>query len=209
MQKANSFRATLVSVAVPLAILVALMWIVGLVNALLDYRLSEYGVVPRTVDGLIGIPLMPFLHGSFDHLVVNTLPMVVLGGLVAIHGSRKFLTATVFITLVGGGALWVVGRTAVHVGASGLVFGFFGYLIARAWYTRSLVAVLIAVVVAVVYGGILFGVLPFFQEGVSWEGHLTGLIAGALAARLMWKEDQPEESEQGMSEQASGPDGFR
>lgn len=209
MQKTNSFRATLVSIAVPLAVLVALMWVVGMVNALLDYRLSEYGVVPRTVDGLIGIPLMPFLHGSFDHLAVNTLPMVVLGGLVAIHGSRKFLTAMVFITLVGGGALWVVGRTAVHVGASGLVFGFFGYLIARAWYTRSIVAVLIAVVVAVVYGGILLGVLPFFQEGVSWEGHLTGLIAGALAARLMWKEDQPEESEQGMSEQASGPDGFR
>ena len=197
MQKENSFKATIVSVAVPLAILVALVWVVGIVNALLDYRLSEYGVVPRTVDGLIGIPLMPFLHGSFDHLVVNTLPLVVLGGLVAIHGSRKFLTATVFITLVGGGALWVVGRTAIHVGASGLVFGFFGYLIARAWYTRSIVAVLIAVVVAVVYGGILLGVLPFFQEGVSWEGHLTGLIAGALAARLMWKENSPEESEQG------------
>lgn len=204
MQKENSFKATIVSVAVPMAVLVALMWVVGMVNALLDYRLSEYGVVPRTVDGLIGIPLMPFLHGSFDHLVVNTLPMVVLGGLVAIHGSRKFLTATVFITLVGGGALWVVGRTAVHVGASGLVFGYFGYLIARAWYTRSIVAVLIAVVVAVVYGGILLGVLPFFQEGVSWEGHLTGLIAGALAARLMWKEDRSEESDQGLSEEALG-----
>ena len=193
MENSNSVKATIASVA----ILVALMWLVGMLNLLFDYRLSEYGVVPRTAEGLIGIPLMPFLHGSFDHLVVNTLPTVVLGGLVAIHGSRKFLTATVFITLVGGGALWVVGRHAVHVGASGLVFGFFGYLIARAWYTRSLVAVLIAVVVAVVYGGILLGVLPFFQEGVSWEGHLTGLIAGVLAARLMWKENLQEESEQG------------
>ena len=185
-------KATVASVA----LLLALMWIVGMVNILFDYRLSEYGVVPRTVDGLIGIPLMPFLHGSFDHLLVNTLPAVILGGLVAIQGSKKFLTATVFITLVGGGALWVVGRSAVHVGASGLIFGYFGYLIARAWYTRSLGAVLIAVVVAVVYGGILLGVLPFFQEGVSWEGHLTGLIAGALAARVMWKQGQPEEPEQ-------------
>lgn len=196
MQKSGQVKATIASVAV----LVGLMWLVGMLNLLFDYRLSDYGVVPRTAEGLIGIPLMPFLHGSFDHLVVNTMPMVVLGGLVAIHGSRKFLTATVFITLVGGGALWVVGRTAVHVGASGLVFGYFGYLIARAWYTRSLIAVLIAVVVAVVYGGILLGVLPFFQEGVSWEGHLTGLIAGALAARLMWKEDGVEEPEQGSSE---------
>ena len=192
MQEANTWKATVASVA----LLLALMWIVGMVNILFDYRLSEYGVVPRTVDGLIGIPLMPFLHGSFDHLLVNTLPAVILGGLVAIQGSKKFLTATVFITLVGGGALWVVGRSAVHVGASGLIFGYFGYLIARAWYTRSLGAVLIAVVVAVVYGGILLGVLPFFQEGVSWEGHLTGLIAGALAARVMWKQGQPEEPEQ-------------
>ena len=182
--------ATIASVAS----LLSLMWAVGMLNILFDYRLSEFGVVPRTVDGLIGIPLMPFLHGSFDHLLVNTLPAVVLGGLVAIQGSRKFLTATVFITLVGGGALWVVGRSAVHVGASGLIFGYFGYLIARAWYTRSIVAVLVAVVVAIVYGGILFGVLPFFQEGVSWEGHLTGLIAGALAARVMWKQGQPEQA---------------
>lgn len=193
MQKSGQVKATIASVA----LLLALMWVVGMINALLDYRLSEYGVVPRTVDGLVGIPLMPFLHGSFDHLVVNTMPAIVLGGLAAIHGSKKFLVATAFITLVGGGALWVVGRNAVHIGASGLIFGYFGYLIARAWYTRSLVAVLIAVVVAVVYGGILFGVLPFFQEGVSWEGHLTGLIAGALAARVMWKENPPEQPEQG------------
>ena len=192
MQKSGQVKATIASVA----LLLALMWVVGMINALLDYRLNEYGVVPRTVDGLVGIPLMPFLHGNFDHLVVNTLPAIVLGGLSAIHGSKKFLAATAFITLVGGGALWVVGRNAVHIGASGLIFGYFGYLIARAWYTRSLVAVLIAVVVAVVYGGILFGVLPFFQEGVSWEGHLTGLIAGALAARVMWKENPPEQPEQ-------------
>ena len=185
-------KATVASVA----LLVALMWVVGMVNALVDYRLNEYGVVPGSLRGLLGIPLMPFLHGSFDHLLVNTLPAVILGGLVAIQGSRKFLTATVFITLVGGGALWVVGRSAVHVGASGLIFGYFGYLIARAWYTRSIVSVLVAVVVAIVYGGILFGVLPFFQEGVSWEGHLTGLIAGALAARVMWKQGQPEEPEE-------------
>ncbi len=177
------------------AMLVALVWGVGGLNALFDYRFSEYGIVPRTVDGLIGIPLMPFLHGSFDHLVVNTAPLAVLGGLVAVQGSRKFWMATVAITLVGGGALWVVGRNAVHVGASGLIFGYFGYLIARAWYTRSLLAVFIAIVVAVVYGGILLGVLPFFQQGVSWEGHLTGLIAGVLAARVMWKEHRPEHPE--------------
>ncbi len=191
-QRISGLKATVISVAV----LLALMWAVGLLNILFDYRLSDYGVIPRTAKGLIGIPLMPFLHGSFDHLVVNTMPAVVLGGLVAIQGSRKFLTATVFITLVGGAALWIVGRDAIHVGASGLVFGYFGYLIARAWYTRSFVSIVVAVLVTVVYGGILLGVLPFFQEGVSWEGHLTGLVAGILAARIMWKRGQSEQPEE-------------
>ena len=191
-QRISDLKATVISVAV----LLALMWAVGMLNMLFDYRLSDYGDIPRTAKGLIGIPLMPFLHGSFDHLVVNTMPAVVLGGLVAIQGSRKFLTATVFITLVGGAALWIVGRDAIHVGASGLVFGYFGYLIARAWYTRSFVSILVAVLVTVVYGGILLGVLPFFQEGVSWEGHLTGLVAGVLAARIMWKRDKPERPEE-------------
>ena len=163
--------------------LVAVMWIVGVVNILFDYRLSEFGIVPRSIDGLRGIPLMPFLHANFNHLVVNTLPVALLGALVAIQGKGGFLKATAFIMLVGGFALWVVGREGVHVGASGLIFGYVGYLIARAWYVRSIGAVLVAIVVIVLYGGALFGVLPT-TPGVSWEGHLTGLLAGGLAARV-------------------------
>lgn len=163
--------------------LAGVMWIVGAVNILLDYRLSEFGIVPRSIDGLRGIPLMPFLHANFNHLVVNTLPAAFLGALVAIQGKSSFLKATAFIMLVGGFALWVVGREGVHVGASGLIFGYVGYLIARAWYVRSLGAVLAAIVVVVLYGGALFGVLPT-TSGVSWEGHLTGLLAGGLAARV-------------------------
>jgi membrane associated rhomboid family serine protease len=168
--------------------LVATMWVVGLANLPLDYRLSEFGIVPRTIDGLIGVPLSPFLHASFDHLLVNSLPVAFLGTLVAIQGKRTFLLATVFIVLGGGGALWVVGRHGTHVGASGLIFGYFGYLVARAWYNRSLSSIVVAVVMVVVYGGVVFGVLPSTSD-VSWEGHLTGLIAGVLAARTMWKRD--------------------
>ena len=163
--------------------LTGVMWIVGAVNILLDYRLSEFGIVPRSIDGLRGIPLMPFLHANFNHLVVNTLPVAFLGALVAIQGKGGFLKVTAFIMLVGGFALWVVGREGVHVGASGLIFGYVGYLIARAWYVRSLGAVLAAIVVIVLYGGALLGVLPT-TSGVSWEGHLTGLLAGGLAARV-------------------------
>lgn len=164
--------------------LVAIMWIVGAVNSLLDYRLSEFGIVPRTVEGLRGIPLMPFLHANFDHLVVNTVPVALLGAMVAIKGRGIFLMVTALIVLVGGFALWAAGREAVHVGASGLIFGYVGYLIARAWYVRSIWAVFAAIVVIVLYGGtLLLGVLPT-TSGVSWEGHLTGLLAGGLAARV-------------------------
>ena len=163
--------------------LVAIMWIVGAVNIVLDYRLSEFGIVPRNIDGLRGIPLMPFLHVDFNHLVVNTLPVALLGTMVAIKGRGIFLMVTAFIVFVGGFALWVAGREAIHVGASGLIFGYVGYLIARAWYVRSIGAVLAAIVVIVLYGGALLGALPT-TSGVSWEGHLTGLLAGGLAARV-------------------------
>ena len=175
--------------------LVAVMWIVEMVNILLDYRLSEFGIVPRSIDGLRGIPLMPFLHANFNHLAVNTLPVALLGALVAIQGKGGFLKVTAFIMLVGGFALWVVGREGVHVGASGLIFGYVGYLIARAWYVRSLGAVLVAIVVIVLYGGALFGVLPT-TPGVSWEGHLTGLLAGGLAARVSRPDRREGEADQ-------------
>lgn len=173
---ANALGAILMVV-----VLVAIMWIVGAVNILLDYRLSDFGIFPRTTDGLRGIPLMPFLHADFNHLVVNTLPVALLGTMVAIKGRGIFLMVTAIIVFVGGFALWVVGREAIHVGASGLIFGYVGYLIARAWFVRSIWAVLAALMVIVLYGGALLGVLPT-TSGVSWEGHLTGLIAGGLAA---------------------------
>lgn len=168
--------------------LLVVMWVVGIANIPLEYKLSEFGIIPRTINGLVGVPLSPFLHASFNHLLVNTLPVAFLGTLVAIQGKRTFLSATLFITVVGGGALWVVGRHGTHVGASGLIFGYFGYLVGRAWYDRSLSSILVAMVMVVVYGGVVFGVLPNMSD-VSWEGHLTGLIAGVLAARMMWKRD--------------------
>ena len=168
------------------------LWAVELVNFFLGHRLNEYGLVPRTVLGLRGIPLSPLLHGGFGHLIANTVPLLILGGLVAVRGQANFLSVTGFPILVGGTGLWLIGRPwpwddlelVVHVGASGLVFGYFGYLVARGWYERSVLAILVALAVIVVFGwGILFGLLPT-AGFVSWEGHLCGLLAGLLMARL-------------------------
>ena len=161
------FRDRLASLSLLIAF-IAVLWVVQVVNILMEYSLNEYGVVPRTIEGLRGIPLSPFLHGGFGHLISNTMPLLILGGLVAVRGQTNFIGVTLFIIFIGGLGLWAVGRPwpwddiqhLVHVGASGLVFGYFGYLIARGWYERSFLSIIVALVVIVVFGsGILLGLV--------------------------------------------------
>ena len=133
--------------------------------------------------------MSPFLHSSFNHVLSNTIPFLALGSLVAFRGKQTLLGVSAFIILLGGGGVWLVGRSAFHVGASGLVFGYFGYLVARGWYNRRPSSILIAVAVFLLYGGLLLGALPTMGF-ISWEAHLFGLIAGVLAARLQRREGQ-------------------
>jgi membrane associated rhomboid family serine protease len=116
---------------------VSLLWAIELVNILLGHRLNFLGLWPRSVHGLLGIPLSPFLHAGVSHIVLNTVPLAVLGGLVAWHSHKEFVVVSLFIILVSGGGLWLFGRASYHVGASGLIFGYFGYLVARGWYIQS------------------------------------------------------------------------
>ena len=168
----------------------AVIWAVEILNGLLGHRLNTWGIRPRSELGLIGIPLSPILHGSYNHVLSNTIPFLVLGGLVALRGSQKLVGVSLFIIGAGGGAVWLLGRSAIHVGASGLVFGYFGYLVAAGWYDRKLGSILAAIAVIFLYGGLVFGVLPT-QSFVSWEAHLFGLIAGVMAARLTRKRPTP------------------
>ena len=183
-----------------LAAFVALLWGVELVNGLLlEHGLNDYGLSPLALPyrglsnwelsasyllgSVRGILLSPLLHGSFSHLLSNTLTLIPLGVVVAARGAKTLAGVSLFVVALGGLLVWLVGRPAVHVGASGLAFGLFGYLVARGWYERSFVSILVALVVIVLYGGMILGVLP--QGGfVSWEGHLFGLIAGVMAARM-------------------------
>lgn len=164
-------------------ILVAAIWLVELINALLGHRLNVFGVYPRRVDSLPGILVWPFLHGGYAHLLMNTTPLLVMGFFVALRGVRSFCLSSLFILVLAGIGVWLFGRTAYHIGASGLVFGYFGFLVALAWYEKSLMTFLVACLVLFYYGGIIYGVLPR-DEFVSWEGHLFGLIAGVIAANL-------------------------
>ena len=166
--------------------LLGLMWAIELVDLLPILRLDSHGIHPRELTGLPGIILAPLLHAGFDHLIVNSLPFVILGGLVLFGGVRTFWKVTIFVTLLGGLGVWLLaGAHTNHIGASGLIFGYLGFILARGLFERSLAWALVSVAILIVYGGLLFGVLPL-NAGVSWQGHLFGFLAGVMAARLMF-----------------------
>lgn len=168
-------------------ILLALMWGIEILNMLSGHALSRMaGIHPRSLVGLIGIPLSPFLHFGLYHLIANTLPFAVLGALVFMHGRKRFIQVSVFVVVVSGLGVWLLARSAVHAGASGLIFGYFGYLLAAGWYARSLQTILIALFALFIYGGMVFGMMPV-RSYISWESHLFGFLAGILAARLFDK----------------------
>ncbi len=166
--------------------LVALMWAVELVDSLiLGGRLDQYGIQPRQRLGWLPTLWAPWLHGGLGHLAANTIPFVILGTLVAWRGPRAFVLVTLTIMVVGGLAVWALaGSGTVHIGASMLVFGYFGFLLLRGYYERSLRSLALAMVVLVLYGGLLWGLFPG-TLGVSWQGHLFGFLGGAVAARLL------------------------
>ncbi len=168
-----------------LAAFVGALWLVQAVNWASGYRLNvTFGLIPRHVAGLDGILGMPFLHGSFAHLASNTPPLLVMGGLLATTATRALLAVNAVIVGAGGVLVWFFGSTAVHVGASGLVFGWFGFLVARGLVDRSPVTLAAALAVGFLYGAMIWGVLPG-RPGVSWEAHLFGALAGAGAALVI------------------------
>ena len=162
---------------------VAVIWAVSLYGLYADDRVVRaLALLPRRADGLPGILTAPLVHGSLAHLLANSVPLLVLGGLVIVRGAAYYLATTFALVVLGGLGLWLIGRDAAHIGASGLLFGYFGFLITRGWYERRLGSIAVAAVVVAAYGGMIVGVLPR-ADGVSWEGHLCGLLAGALWAR--------------------------
>lgn len=168
-----------------LAVFVALLWAVQVVNWITGYGLNPaFGLIPRHGSGLDGVIAMPLLHGSFSHLMANTPPLLVMGGLLVATTTRALLPVNAVVIGLGGGLVWLFGSSAIHIGASGLVFGWFGFLTARGLVDRSPITLGAALGVGVLYGSILWGVLPS-QPGVSWEAHLFGAIAGAAAAVLV------------------------
>jgi membrane associated rhomboid family serine protease len=161
------------------------MWLMAMANVVTHDGLALYGIRPRTVEGLWGILFAPFIHANLLHLVTNTVPLVVLGCLVALRGRQEFFIVTAWVMLVGGGAVWLLGRgSSIHIGASGLVFGYLGFILARGVFERSFQSSALAIVVFILYGGALWGVVPGSPR-ISWESHLFGVLAGAAMGKML------------------------
>jgi membrane associated rhomboid family serine protease len=165
-------------------VLVAIMWVVEIVDVFAG-DLDSAGIRPRDVDGLTGIALAPVLHGGFGHLIGNTVPFLILGGVIALSGLARVAAVTAIVAVVGGLGTWLTAPAAtVHIGASGLVFGFASYLVARGAYSRRPLHLVAGLAVVVIYGStLLFGLVP--TPGISWQGHLFGAVGGVVAAWML------------------------
>jgi membrane associated rhomboid family serine protease len=181
---AHPLRAALTMVGI-----VALLWLLEILDRTVfvaidpPQGLDDDGIVPRTVDGLGGILWAPMLHGGFEHLASNTVPLLVFGFLVLAGGLGQFLAVTAVIWLVSGVGTWLIGSPGSTIGASGIIFGWFAFLLVRGFFARSVGQIVLAVVLFLIYGSLLLGVLPS-NPGISWQAHLCGAIGGIIAARF-------------------------
>jgi membrane associated rhomboid family serine protease len=167
-----------------LLIIVAMMWVVRAIDSFDHDGVSVvgYGVIPRHVSGLSGILVAPLVHADWDHLIANTIPLLILGFVIALRGPEELGFVVLVTMLISGLGAWLFGRTAQHIGASGIVLGFMSFLIVRSIYDRRATSFLIAIGVALVYAGtVLLALVP--QGLFSWTMHFFGLVGGTLAAK--------------------------
>ncbi len=170
----------------PLLICVAIIWLLELFDRLfLGGSMDTLGIIPRQFVGLRGVVLAPLLHSGFGHLMANTIPFLVLGFLLMLRHRAHIVTITAIVLLTSGLGTWLIAPTnTITIGASGLVFGYFAFLVVNAWYERSLGAILLAIAVILVYGGLIWGIIPS-GNGISWQNHFFGLMGGVIAAHQL------------------------
>ncbi|BBZ40763.1 rhomboid family intramembrane serine protease [Mycobacterium conspicuum] len=172
---------------------VALLYLVELLDLLTNHSLERNGIRPQTTDGLWGIIFAPVLHANWAHLMANTIPLLVLGFLMTLAGISRFVWATAIIWILGGFGTWLIGNVGSscgptdHIGASGLIFGYLAFLLVFGLFVRRVWHIIVGLVVLFLYGGVLLGAMPVLHQcgGVSWQGHLSGAVAGVVAAYLL------------------------
>jgi membrane associated rhomboid family serine protease len=177
--------------------IVAILWVIHIINFLTRYSLNKLGLQTRSLRGLSGIVFSPVLHGDFNHLFFNTIPFFVLSDLVLLNGRSTFYSISLAIIVLSGILLWLFGQRGIHIGASGLIMGYLGYLLAKAYFQVMGTTIILAGVCIYYFGGLLLSVFPGAKKNVSWDGHIFGLLSGIFTAyyssyitkiNLLWDE---------------------
>ena len=174
------------SIKLPL-LLLASFWIIKLIEIGTGNNFGDYGIYPRTIEGLKGILFSPFLHGSFLHLISNTFPFFILGTTLIFFYPKIYVKVFIAIFLLTGFGVWLIARPAFHIGASGVIYGFAGFLIFSGIFKREFKSILISIAIVIFYGGLVWGIFPGIL-GISWESHLVGALVGVLCAYIFRKE---------------------
>ncbi len=164
-----------------LLFILAVPWTVYFLNIILQGRLLQLGIIPRSIYGLPGILFAPFLHANFNHIFFNSIPLIVLSNFILINGLNYFLWTSVLIGLLSGFLIWCFGKPGLHIGASALITGYWGLLVSEILQQGTLTAIVLGVISIYYFAGIFLGIFPG-KKGVSWEGHLFGLVAGMVVS---------------------------
>lgn len=169
-----------------LGTIVAVFWSVQVVNAtFFNYRLNYYGISPRNLTGLRGIIFAPFLHGDYLHLLANTTPFLILGFLCMLRETSDFFVVSLLSMLTSGLGVWLFSpRYSITVGASGVIFGYLGFLLFRGLFKKNIPSIAVSLIVFFLYGSMIWGILPS-SPYISWQGHFFGFLGGVLAAKLL------------------------
>ncbi|ALS33720.1 hypothetical protein PTRA_a2649 [Pseudoalteromonas translucida KMM 520] len=182
-------RSLLTSKRFAIFSIVTICFFLQLINSLPGINLNGFGIYPRSINGLIGILCAPFLHGSWWHFASNMLPFVVLSWLICQYSVKRFYSVFIFTALVGGFLVWAFGRSNIHVGLSGVIYGLWGFILCYGVIRRSFKSIVIAVVVALLYSGFVWGVLPQ-RLHISFESHLFGALSGLFLGYKLAKADK-------------------
>lgn len=165
----------------------AILWLVELINAISGRELSQAGgLAARDFGSLVNILTMPFVHANVDHLMGNALPLFSLGLIAAIPSPKRFLLMTLVVIVVGGLGTWLFSPSnSLTIGASGVVFGYFSYLLLRGLVDRRPADVLVSIGIAISFGAYMWSGIGFGVSGVSWQGHVCGIVGGVVAALVV------------------------
>ncbi len=194
---AASNRHFLQLVQIPI-FLVLTLWLVHIFKLMFDLPLDQYGVLPRDSRGLIGILTSAFIHGSFHHLISNSVPLFVLVSMILFFFRKVAISSMILIYFLTGLSVWAMARgNVIHIGASGVVYGFVSFIFWSGLFRRNAKSIILALVVTVLYSGYFLGILPN-QKGISWESHLFGALSGILVA--YWMKDSLDDDEMSSAE---------